>query len=225
LDAVGTLIHPEPSAAAIYAAAAERFHSRLDLATIAVRFRAAFRRQEELDLGQRWCCNEDRELARWRAIVGEVLDDVRDPEACFLHLYAHFARPEAWRCEPGTGAVLQALRDSGYRLAIASNFDGRLHGVVAGLAELRVVEEVVVSSQVGWRKPAGGFFQALCRRLGLPPEQILLVGDDLVNDYEGARAAGSRAVLFDPLQRSGLPEGRRITHLNELLALKRSNSS
>jgi FMN phosphatase YigB (HAD superfamily) len=30
------------------------------------------------------------------------------------------------------------------------------------------------------------------------PEEILLVGDDRVNDYDGARAVGLHAVLFDP---------------------------
>jgi FMN phosphatase YigB (HAD superfamily) len=32
----------------------------------------------------------------------------------------------------------------------------------------------------------------------LEPEQVLHIGDDLQNDYLAARAAGLRALLFDP---------------------------
>ena len=44
-DAVGTLIHPEPSAATVYHSVGMRHGSRLDHATVKARFRAAFRRQ------------------------------------------------------------------------------------------------------------------------------------------------------------------------------------
>ena len=70
-----------------------------------------------------------------------------------------------------------------------------MRGVAAGLPELRPLRHLVISSEVGWRKPAPGFFAALCARVGLPAGEVLLVGDDRVNDYDGATAAGLRAVL------------------------------
>ena len=71
-DAVGTLIHPDPPAPSVYAEAARRFGSRLDLPAVAARFRAAFRRQEELDHAGGLRTDEAREVARWRAIVAEA---------------------------------------------------------------------------------------------------------------------------------------------------------
>src|SRR5437660_2707613 len=44
-DAVGTLLHPEPPAGAVYAVLGRRFGSRLDPGAVAGRFRTAFRRQ------------------------------------------------------------------------------------------------------------------------------------------------------------------------------------
>ncbi len=215
-DAVGTLLHPDPPAAAVYAEVGQRFGSRLAQALVEGRFRAAYRRQEEEDHGRDLRTGEAREVARWRAIVAEVLDDVADPEACFLTLYRHFARPEAWRCDAEVGGTLQTLAGRGYQLGIASNFDERLRGLVRALPALAPVQHLVISSEVGWRKPALGFFGAMCRQAGLPPAQILLVGDDAANDYAGARAAGVHAVLLDPRRREPVPEGARITRLGEL---------
>ncbi len=217
-DAVGTLIHPDPSAPAVYAEAARRFGSRLDLPAVAVRFRAAFRRQEELDHAGGLRTDEAREVTRWRHIVAEVLDDVNDPEGCFAFLYAHFARAAAWRTDAEAAVVLPELAGRGYRLGIASNFDERLRGVAEGLPGLAPVTHLVISSEVGWRKPAPAFFHQLCAQSGLAPAEVLLVGDDLVNDYEGARACGLHALLYDPAGVAPVPAAARLPRWADLLA-------
>jgi putative hydrolase of the HAD superfamily len=217
LDAVGTLIHPEPPAPVVYAAVARRFGSRLDTAAIAPRFAAAFARQEALDCAAGLRTSEERELARWRAIVGAVLDDVSDPESCFQELYAHFAAAGAWRCQPGTQEVLEGLAARGCAVGIASNFDHRLRGVAAGLAELRPARHLVISSEVGWRKPAPAFFAAVCAAVGRDAAEVLFVGDDFANDYEGALAAGLRALLLDPGSRSPVSAAQRVLTLGDLL--------
>ena len=141
-----------------------------------------------------------------------------DPEACFQALFAHFARPDAWRVHPETGPTLLSLAERGWHVGLASNFDGRLRGVAAGLSELRPVRSLVISSEVGWRKPAAPFFDAVRRQTGSPFNQIVFVGDDPANDYDGARAAGLRAVLFDPRGEVRDATVRRVARLGELLA-------
>src|SRR5207249_2512212 len=101
---------------------------------------------------------ESREWQRWRALVASVLDDVTDPDECFRILHAHFAQPTAWRCEPGTAETIRSLRQAGYVVGMASNFDHRLHQVAAGLPDLAGLDHVVVSSKVGWKKPSRQFF-------------------------------------------------------------------
>jgi putative hydrolase of the HAD superfamily len=216
-DAVGTLLHPEPSAGDAYAAASARFASRLSRETVNARFRVAFRRQEELDRANGNRTSEEREIARWRSIVTDVLDDVTDADGCFRALYDHFAGPGAWRVESGTAEVLSALAERGLILGLCSNFDHRLHGVVAALPELAAIRHFVISSEVGWKKPAREFFEAVARAAELPSEQILVVGDDLDNDFDGARAAGFAALLFDPQGRSAASPELRIARLSDLL--------
>jgi putative hydrolase of the HAD superfamily len=197
-DAVGTLITPDPPAPVVYAAVGRAHGSRLDVGAVGERFRAAFRHEEGRDRAAGWRTDDERELRRWRSIVGAVLDDVADPEACFRALWAHFARPAAWACLPGAGDVLAELARRGYAVGIASNFDRRLRAVAAGLLEFTPVRHLVISAETGWRKPAAAFFAAVVQGAGCAPGEVLLVGDDFANDYEGAAAAGLRAVLIDP---------------------------
>jgi putative hydrolase of the HAD superfamily len=215
-DAVGTLLHPNPAAAEAYVMVGRRFGSRHDVDVIRERFRAGFSREEEADGRNNLRTSEAREVQRWRNIVCTVLDDVPDQEACFSALFEHFAQPDAWRCDPEAGIVLAELSRRGILLGIASNFDQRLRRVVAGFEELRpVAEHLIISSEIGWRKPAPAFFTALCEHFCLPAERLLLVGDDRHNDYDGARAAGLQAILLDSNPLLGVE--RRVSSLGSLL--------
>lgn len=218
-DAVGTLIQPDPPALMVYAEVGRRFGSRLSADDLGPRFRNAFGREEQLDRDNGLRTSEPREFERWRRIVGAVLDDVADADACFRELFAHFGRPGAWRLDADAAAVLGELAGRGCRLGMASNYDGRLRGVVRGLPALAPLRHLVISSEVGWRKPAPRFFAALCQEVGVAPGQVVFVGDDWENDYEGGRAAGLRAVLFDPHSKRAVAEVNRIARLSELTAL------
>jgi putative hydrolase of the HAD superfamily len=215
-DAVGTVIRPDPPAAVIYSEVAKRLGSRVASGEIPARFRRAFGQQEEIDRLVGLQTSEEREMQRWRQIVTQVLDDVADTEECFRELFDHFSDPSAWRCEAEIGPVLEELASRGYALGLASNYDRRLRRVVTGLPMLTRLERLIISSEVGWRKPAPEFFAAIAQTFGLPGSQILYVGDDLMNDYEGARSAGLHAVLYDP--RCAAPAGAgRIAQLTDLL--------
>jgi putative hydrolase of the HAD superfamily len=196
-DAVGTLLHPEPAVGVVYAQVGRALGSRYDDATLTIRFRDAFCRQEEIDRAHSWRTDEERERRRWRNIVAEVLDDVSDREDCFRRLWDHFASPASWRVEPDTSAILEHLTGRGYSLGLASNFDARLRRLAAELPELRPLTRMAISSEIGWRKPSRHFYDAVARLAGVAPSEILIVGDDPINDDEGARAAGLAALLYD----------------------------
>jgi len=216
-DAVGTLLSPDPPVGAVYAAVARDQGVALDPADIRPRFAAAFAAEEMADRAAEWVTSEAREEQRWRRIVATVLPELPDPEAGFRRLFDHFARPTAWQLYPDVPAVFAALRRRGVAVGVASNFDARLLGVVAGFPHLELVaESVIVSSLVGFRKPAAGFFDAVERAAGCDRARILFVGDDLVNDYDGATAAGFAAVLLDEHGRHEAT-ARRVRSLGELL--------
>ncbi|HEY2249727.1 MAG TPA: HAD-IA family hydrolase [Planctomycetaceae bacterium] len=200
-DAVGTLITPVPSAGEIYYQTARRFGSNLTDAEVARRFKQAFRNTELADAAAaaevRLITSEDRERQRWRQIVSEVLDDISDTAACFDQLFTHFAKPGSWKCFDDVAELLDRLESSGYVLAIASNFDRRLHDVCHGFPVLRKIGVRVISSEVGFRKPGRKFFDALVAQAGCPASEVLMVGDDAANDFAGARQAGLGAVLIN----------------------------
>ncbi len=225
-DAVGTTIYPTPPVGEVYFQAAQRYGSRLGQDEIARRFRQAFRETEQGDLTApaevRLATSESREKERWRQIVTTVIDDIPDAAECFADLFAHFARPEAWSCFEEVPAVLTELKGAGYRLALASNYDRRLHAVCDGIAVLRDFDLRVISSEVGCRKPGRRFFEALVDRAGCRPEEVLVVGDDDANDVAGARQAGLAAVLVN---RRGQPGPGEIGTLAELPAWLASRST
>jgi putative hydrolase of the HAD superfamily len=196
-DVVGTLLRPEPPFAAAYQAAARKFGIERSAADIETRFRDAFARQERLDARDReWRTDEARERRRWRQIVDEVFAPAAVPMALFEQLWRHFSRPEHWRAFDDARAACRRLAAAGCVLGAASNFDARLRAVLAGHPELPLAHRFA-SSEVGFRKPGQQFFRAIERALDLPPGNLLLVGDDVENDYLGARAAGWHAVLLD----------------------------
>lgn len=221
-DAVGTLIHPEPSAATVYADVGRRHGSWLRREEIHRRFAAAFARQDVIDGAAGWRTSEARERERWKSIVAEVLDDVSDRAACFAELYDHFATPAAWRCDESAPSVLAEFARRGHILGLASNYDHRLHTVLAGLDALRGIERVLVSAEIGWRKPARPFFEAICTQAGVGGREVLYVGDDFDNDFAGAIGAGMEAVLLDPAPpRKGIST---ISRLEEVLNLSQDNA-
>jgi putative hydrolase of the HAD superfamily len=192
-DAVGTLITPDPPLAEAYHAAGLRFGSRHTVEAIRLRFRSAFQRQEAWDADPAVAhrTSASREVQRWRTIVGDVFDDVSDGEALFQSLWQHFARPAHWRVYDDVAECWERLTAAGFPLGIASNFDDRLDAICDAHALLSTCRRFV-SSQIGYKKPSSEFFRFIERSLDLPPEQILLVGDDLENDFQAPAALAGR---------------------------------
>jgi len=198
LDAVGTLIKPEPSVADAYAEAAKRQGVELNRDEIKARFNSHYQSDEVR--GERGLNSTDEatEVWRWRRIVAKVLPEAPNPEQIFDELWEHFGNPSSWRCFPDVVPALDAIHEAGIAVCVGSNFDRRLRKVVMGLPELSwAVDALVISSEVGFRKPHPAFYQAVGERLGQPLRRLLCVGDDPENDVRGALRAGLSAVLLD----------------------------
>jgi len=143
----------------------------------------------------------------WRDVLDRVcaLAGVERPSAfAAAELFDHFGRGEAWRLYDDTLPALDALAEAGLRLVVASNWDERLPGVIDALGVGDRFDSVVYSSAVGFEKPHPNLFATVARRLDLPPERILHVGDRRLEDLEGAQSAGFAALL---LARGGDDEG------------------
>lgn len=199
-DAVGTVIDPEPSVAQAYHLIGQQFGSERTLDDVRSRFKTAFAETEDQDRSPDTAgmvTSTAVEEARWRYIVAAVFPEVEDAEGCFQRLHDYFAEPTAWRAFDDTLPTLHSLSERGIRLAIASNFDHRLHPICDGIAALGLFEKRFISSELGFRKPSADFYRAVVSGLKVASEKILMVGDGLENDVEGALSVGMKAVLID----------------------------
>jgi len=131
--------------------------------------------------------------------LGTVGERIRDAHR-ESHLWTWF--------DPMTVPALQQLKDAGYRMAVISNADGRVEGLME-TAGIRDFFEFVLDSELeGVEKPDPEIFQRACRRMGVEPGESLYVGDLYPVDVLGARKAGMQAVLLDPLGNLDYPVDR-----------------
>lgn len=100
--------------------------------------------------------------------------------------------------DPAVRAALEALRGRGLRLALVSNGASKHQREKldsSGLGDL--FEAVVISGEVGVRKPDPAIFQLALEQLGVSASEALSVGDDPERDVEAARAAGLEVVWVE----------------------------
>mgnify|MGYP002623508917 CR=1 FL=1 len=219
-DCVGTLLHPHPPVDEVYKEAGLRGGVVAPRAVVLMRRRNQLRLEEDAhrrsgDSLARSPTSPERERQRWRNVVCAVFPEILDEiEPVFERLWRHFAQPEHWRLAPGAAEVIEHLHRRGIVTAVASNFDERLRSVCAGHPPLAASMAIFSSAELGWSKPSPEFFAAVTEQLDLPPESLLMVGDDLTNDGLGPRAAGWRSVLVASGENSeGIPILRDLREL------------
>lgn len=216
-DAVGTLIYADPPVADAYRAVGERHGAELSRDEIAQRFRIAYAQTMNDDGLASAAC----ERQRWEQVVGEVFREWPELTCDLLaELWCHFSASQAWRLFDDAAPVLHELRQRGYVVGIASNFDERLAGVCRGHAALAELP-LFCSSDLGFSKPHPQFFARVAANLGARPAEILLVGDDDIADFRGATAAGWLAVLLQRHSQRGDRDG--VSSLAELPSLLASS--
>ncbi|WP_405011247.1 HAD family hydrolase [Kitasatospora sp. NBC_01539] len=118
------------------------------------------------------------------------------------------ARARSTTLYPEVAAAVAALAR---RLPLALTTNGNAELAWTGLEPHFAV--VVRAVDCGLRKPDPAIYRLTAARLGVPPGQVLHVGDHPDEDVAAARAAGMQARLLD---RSGRTPGA-LTSLTELL--------
>lgn len=141
------------------------------------------------------------------------------------------------RCHliPGTIEMLKSLKGV-YRLGLLSNFTHppAMREIIDSLGLTPHFDVVLISGELGYRKPHPLVFRLLIEELGVKRSQILYIGDDPEPDIVGARQAGIRPVWFTYVRDKGIPstpgiagmmaedpgdDVTRISEWNDLLSL------
>jgi putative hydrolase of the HAD superfamily len=138
-----------------------------------------------------------------------------DTYACAAEMTRAWERAEHFDLFDDALPVLDALRSRGLKLGLLSNTSRDLDVFVAhhGLE----VDARLTSRVHGKTKPHETIFRAMLELLGVDAPRAVMVGDDLHDDIEGARAIGMHAWLID---RDGRFPGaeRRLEDLRALPA-------
>lgn len=222
LDAGGVFVLPDP---ARVLGAFARAECPVDPEALHdAHFRAAVRFGTHVDVEAHWAEAWSEYLETYVVECG-VPPDWR--EEAHRHVDSEFADAALW-VEPiaGSRQGLHLLADTGVRLGIISNADGLMAQRLAQLEVCQVgpgigvdVECVVDSGAVGVMKPDPRIFEAALDLLGLPADDVWYVGDLPAIDVVGARRAGIRPILMDPLGLHGDADYDSIPSLAALAAL------
>ena len=96
------------------------------------------------------------------------------------------------RRDDDTVRLIEDLRAAGVPIALVSNAFGR--DCYEGFDLDALADVVVISSEVGVRKPSRRIYAIACTRLGIDPVQAVMV-DDLQQNLDGAARLGIAGVL------------------------------
>ena len=80
----------------------------------------------------------------------------------------------------------------------------------------RYIEEIFCTSSIGHSKPEPEYFQFILSTLNVPKTDIVLIGDSLEKDIDGALQAGIDAIWFNSLR---LPVPKGFIAINQLAEL------
>jgi FMN phosphatase YigB (HAD superfamily) len=101
-----------------------------------------------------------------------------------------------------------------FRLALVSNFDDAQtgHEIVDDTGVAALFEAVIISADVGLRKPNPLIFRRALEAMRLEPREVLFVGDTPHDDVAGPSRVGMRTAWIDR-GRGPLPEGIPVPDL------------
>jgi putative hydrolase of the HAD superfamily len=211
-DAVGTLFHLNGRVGDHYALVGREVGLALDPEKLDEAFLSAWKRtppRAAID-GPR----DDDDKGWWRDLVEQIFAEVDprvrdlDRDNFFEIAYEHFAEAGVWQLYPDVHDVLKALA-SRRRLAVVSNFDGRLRMILEQLGISKFFSYIFVSSEIGADKPDPEIFRRALQFMNVAVDEVLHVGDDPQRDWAAAEAAGLKVFRLERPEKS----------LRDLLAL------
>lgn len=204
LDAVGTLFGVKGGVGQVYSAIAEDFGVEAAPKDLNLAFYQCFQQSPPLTFPNAGILDiPEKEYYWWYDLVKATFDQTgalpqfEDFGAFFQHLYAHFTTADPWVVYPDIFPSLEKWRRERIELGIISNFDSRLHGLLAALGLDKFFTSITISSAAGAAKPEVKIFEIALSKHACDPKEAWHIGDSVENDYKGAKAAGLQSFLLD----------------------------
>ena len=118
--------------------------------------------------------------------------------------YNRLLDPTSWQPYPDTRAVLERLRAARIPIAVVSNIAWDIRRVFDRFGLTDLVDEFVLSYLEGVVKPDPKIFQTACERIGVAPQDTLMIGDSAEADG-AATTIGAQFALVPPLPTTERP--------------------
>ncbi|MER7014967.1 HAD-IA family hydrolase [Saccharopolyspora sp. NPDC000359] len=159
--------------------------------------------------------NRDLDPELHRKVYVEVLRSSGVPDGQAEGLYERLIDPDYWTEYPDAAEVLRRLRESGVKVGVISNIAFDIRPAFERIGVTQYVDEFLLSYLEGVIKPDAKIFLRACERLGVAPEEALMVGDSEEADG-GAAAVGCQVAIVEPVPTAERREGL-LTAVGDLL--------
>ena len=120
---------------------------------------------------------------------------------------------------PGALDLLDNLKSRGYKLGVISNNDGFTESKCDEVGIGGQFDFILDSTRLDMIKPDQRIFHHALIRSGLPPEEVIHIGDMYGSDVMGANNAGLDAIWVNSRNVDNL-SGREVKQVNNLAELK-----
>jgi len=208
LDAAGTLFDVRGSVGEVYGKFARSWGITVSNEDLNTAFFQSFASASPMAFpGRELAKIPQLEFEWWQAVAAKafqiagVFNQFSDFPKFFAELYAHFATAEPWFVYPDVLPALNKWQQQGIELAVVSNFDSRIYGVLKTLNLAEYFTSVTISTEVGAAKPDSQIFTAALQKHNSIAEDVLHIGDSFKADYCGAKAAGLKAIWLNREQK------------------------
>ena len=168
----------------------------------------------------------DRTIARDEYRIRRFADVLEGSHARFRdlsselnHIYMQETNPNI-ELFSDTIPLMKDLRAKNIEAVILTNgpTDGqRAKFKTLGLSQY--IQRIYIGEEIGCSKPNRKAFEYVLRDLDVPASDVLMVGDSIENDINGAEQIGIKAVLIDRGNKHSGYKGTKIGTLSEVIKL------
>jgi len=101
------------------------------------------------------------------------------------------------------------------KIGIISNASFRTYELLKNIKEIKKFDSVIISFEYECKKPSKEIFEISAKKLNVPLKNILHIGDNFIDDFDGPKQQGINTLLLD--RHNEHPKIKeRITSFNEL---------
>ncbi|WP_009633647.1 HAD-IA family hydrolase [Synechocystis sp. PCC 7509] len=203
LDAVGTLFGVKGSVGKAYAEIAGQFGVEVSDEALNTAFIKSFvAAPPPIFPGVQIDDIPNYEFEWWQGVALETFQQVgavnqfKDFSKFFEQLYDHFSTAKPWLLYEDVIPTLERWQKRKIELGIISNFDSRLYLVLESLHLIDFFTSITISTEVSTAKPSQKIFTDSLDKHDCQAKDAWHIGDSFQEDYQGASAAGLKAILI-----------------------------